>query len=128
MFKKFSFLLLVGATISIMVGCASITKGQVQDVTIDSNVQGAEILINGARVGTTPYSGILARNSKTKLTLQKEGYRSKTIVLDTSIEPVFWGNILLGGGIGSTTDAVNGSMYKYTPGNIVVDLEPEVGK
>jgi len=106
-------------------GCATIVKGKSQTVSIDSNVSGAEIVVDGSVVGTTPYTGNLPRGSSTNLTLRKPGYRSKTIVLNSDVEPIFWGNLISGGVLGSSTDAGTGAMYKYSPSNIQIDLQPE---
>jgi len=103
--------------------CASIFKGSQQDITIDSNVKGADISINGKLIGRTPFSGKIKRESEARLQVSKEGYESKVIVLDTGIEPIWFGNIISGGVFGSTTDYGTGAMYQYTPGNIVVDLK-----
>lgn len=108
--------------------CATIFKGSDQEVSIDSNVKGAEISLNGATIGTTPFHGKIKRQSGAKLILSKAGYESKTILLDTNVEPLFFGNILSGGVFGSSTDYGSGAMYQYSPGNIVVDLKEISGQ
>ena len=118
------YLLTASALILLAVSaCSTIVNGKVQTVTINSNVSGAEISVNGKPVGQTPFTGLLERSNKTSITVSKDGYIAKTITLDTNIEPIFWGNIIIGGVIGSTTDAATGSMYKYAPGTLEVDLE-----
>ena len=104
-------------------GCASILKGSEQPVNINSNVDGAEVLVNGQLVGRTPFSGSIKRTSEVRLTVQKDGYQSRTITLDTGIEPVFWVNIFIGGVFGSTTDLATGSMWKVSPNTYNVDLK-----
>jgi len=106
-------------------GCASIVKGSKQVVTIESNVRGAEVKVNGELVGTTPFTGPIKRGSDTTVLLSKTGYASKTLTLSTSVEPVFWGNIIFGGVFGSTTDMSTGSMYQYAPATYNVDLVQE---
>lgn len=104
-------------------GCSTIIKGKDQVVTINSNVEDAQITVNGVPVGKTPFTGPILRNSKTVVGVSKDGYVTKNVTLDTSIEPIFWGNIIIGGVLGSTTDASTGSMYKYAPATIQIDLE-----
>lgn len=104
--------------------CATILKGSDQLVTISSNVQGATVSVNGKEVGKTPFTGEIERGSETVVVLTAKNYQAKTITLDTAIEPIFWGNVILGGVLGSTTDYSTGSMYKYAPVNINVDLTP----
>jgi len=121
-------ILLVLMSVSLVCGCSTIVKGKYQTVSINSNVKGAEIVVNGAVIGTTPFNGPLERDSAMSVTVRKEGYQPKTVVLDTSIEPMFWGNIIIGGFFGSTTDASTGDMYKYSPSTIEIDLEPAVAE
>jgi hypothetical protein len=103
-------------------GCASIVSGTTQVVTIDSNVRGAEVAVNGLPVGRTPYTGPIKRGSTTTVRVTGPGYQAKTITLSTEIEPIFWGNIILGGFFGSTTDAGTGAMYKYAPATYEIAL------
>ncbi len=104
-------------------GCASIVGGTSQTVSINSNVKGANVIVNGANIGTTPYNGPLKRGKSTTVTLQKDGYETKTITLNTEIESIFWGNIIIGGVLGSTTDLATGAMYKYAPATLQIDLD-----
>lgn len=118
--------LLVGLVLSLSsAACSTIIKGQSQSVSIDSNVQGADVTVEGNLVGTTPYTGPISRGSSTTVKVSKNGYRSKTVTLSTEIEPIFFGNIIFGGFLGSSTDAGSGAMYKYSPATIQVDLVPE---
>jgi hypothetical protein len=107
-------------------GCSTIINGKVQSISVNSNVKDAEVKVDDAIVGRTPFTGYVRRNGGAKLTLSKVGYESKTVTLDTAIEPFFWGNIIFGFGsfFSSTTDASTGSMYKYDPATINVDLVP----
>jgi hypothetical protein len=113
----------VGALVAIS-GCSTIVEGKTQTVSINSNVKDADITINGMVAGRTPFTGLIKRGNHTTVTLAKEGYQSKTVTLDSSLEPWFWGNIILGGLLGSTTDASTGAMYKYAPSTVEIDLEP----
>ena len=79
-------------------------------------------------VGRTPFTGTIERSSKLTLRVSKEGYQSRSIVLDSSIEPVFWDNFFVGGLVGSTTDLATGSMWKISPNTYNVDLRKSVGK
>lgn len=119
-----AFVVFLGVAIA---GCSTIVKGTSQIVSINSNVKGADVIVNGVTVGTTPYNGPIKRESTTTVTLNKTGYESKTITLSTEIEPIFWGNIIFGGFFGSTTDMGTGAMYKYAPATLVMDLEQTKG-
>ena len=103
-------------------GCATIVKGRNQTVTINSNVEGAEIFFDNQRVGTTPFVGLVPRN-KTLLRAEKAGYQPTTVALSKAIEPVFWGNVIIGGTLGSITDFATGAAFQYAPASIQVELK-----
>jgi len=107
-----------------LTGCASILKGSEQPVNINSNVEGAEVHVNGRMVGRTPFTGTIKRTNDIRLTVSKTGYTPRTISLDIGVEPVFWVNIFIGGVFGSTTDFATGSMWKVSPNTYNVDLKP----
>jgi hypothetical protein len=82
------------------------------------------VYINGEKVGQTPFMGKVKRSKAVaKLEVKKEGYQTKSVMLDSEIEPTFWVNIITGGVFGSTTDYVSESMWKYAPSTLNIDLE-----
>lgn len=101
--------------------CSSIINGTTQPVSVYSNVSGAQVFIDNTLVGTTPYSGPVKRGGKT-LRVSSPGYGEKSVRLSTEVEGWFWGNILLGGFFGSTTDGADGAMYKYSTTSFNVPL------
>jgi len=111
-----------------LTGCATILKGTSQTVSINSNIDGAEVIVNGKPVGQTPFTGKIERKSASTVTVRKQGYTAKTITLSTETEAVFWGNIIFGGFLGSTTDMTSGAMYYYAPATFEVDLNPSSTK
>lgn len=116
---------LIAALALVSTGCSTILNGKTQSISVDSNVKGAEVVINQVVVGQTPFVGQAPRGATPQITIRKAGYESKTIVAETAFEPVFWGNIIFGGVLGSTTDNATGSMYKYAPATFNVELKPE---
>jgi hypothetical protein len=107
--------------VAILVSCATIMKGSEQLVTINSNVQGAIITLDGKEIGKTPFTGKIPRG-KESMQITKKGYQTYTIALSTQIEGMFWGNILIGGTVGSITDFSTGAMYAYAPSSFQVDM------
>lgn len=105
-----------------LAGCASIVAGTSQVVSINANVQGATVAINGSQVGVTPFTGSIARGKDTTVTVSKAGYQPQTITLSTKIEPIFFGNIIFGGLLGSTTDLATGALFEYAPSSYYVNL------
>jgi hypothetical protein len=124
--KKISVLGLVAlAFLFLQYGCATILNGSDQTITVDSNVQGAEVLYNGKVIGVTPLSTTVEKHIDSILEIKKEGYQPQTIDMKTSLTAAFWGNILIGGLFGSSTDQSTDSAYEYDPGSFHVTLEPE---
>ena len=106
---KFIYVLLMFC----MIGCSTIITGAKQKVFFDSDPQGALVKMNGIELGETPFEATVQRMNAPVLTFSKEGYQLATRDMTTEIDPWFWGNIILGGVIGSTTDLAAGSVRKY---------------
>ena len=105
-------------------GCATLTGGTSQTISINSNVSGATVFIEGRPVGRTPFVGKVDRESELLIQLQKPGYLPQSLILTGSFRPIFFGNIILGGTTGSSTDLSTGAMYEYSPASYYVNFEP----
>lgn len=108
-----------------LAGCASIVSGRTQEVSFTSNPEGATVTVNGRIIGKTPLTANLQKEKGQSLVFSKDGHKTLSMQLETSINGWFWGNIVLGGLIGSTTDGVTGAVYKYAPSQYMVTLEPD---
>jgi hypothetical protein len=117
--------LLLIALVSILTSCSTVVNGTKQNVVIDSNVKGADVNVDGQIVGKTPFNGKIKRGSETVVTLTKDGYSPKTIVMNDEINNAFWVNALFlyGSLSSSTTDYVSGAMYRYSPATYNIELE-----
>ena len=107
-----------------LTSCATILRGSSQSIAINSNVDGASISLNGAPLGKTPFVGVVPRSKNNVLRISKSGYKTRTVILNTQVESVFWVNLLSGGPLGSTTDYASGSMWQIAPSTYNVDLAP----
>ena len=105
-------------------GCASIVSGTSQTITITSNVDGAGIYLDGQQVGTTPFTGKVKKN-KESLRVEQAGFRTGTITLSKTLDAMFWGNIIIGGTLGSSTDFATGAAYSYAPATYHVELKAD---
>jgi hypothetical protein len=114
-----SLLVALGLGIS---GCATIAKGTSQSITVSTNVEGAEVFLDGVLIGRTPFVGPVKKN-KSQLRIELDGYRTETLQLSKSLDPMFWGNIIIGGTLGSITDFASGAAYQYAPAAYQVDLQ-----
>ena len=74
-----------------------------------------EVTVIGRVIGKTPITLQLDKKKDQSVSFTLEGYKTQTRNLETSIDGFFWGNIVLGGFIGSTTDAITGGMHEYSP-------------
>ncbi|GIK16808.1 MAG: hypothetical protein BroJett003_17720 [Planctomycetota bacterium] len=109
-------------------GCATIVHGNSQKVTVTSSPPGALVLYNGAVKGMTPCDVDLSRRPlKTIITVRKEGYPDKQIVVNNGIS--MWallGNFIFGGIPGWIIDAATGSFGAYYQDHYDVQLEAGV--
>ena len=97
-------------------------SGKTQEVTFDSEPQGAEVAVNGRVIGKTPTTIQLDKKQDQSVSFKLEGYKTQTRRLETKIHGFFWGNIVLGGFIGSTTDGITGGMHEYSPNQYYITL------
>jgi len=104
--------------------CATILSGTTQQVTFQSSPDGALVRVSGKPLGKTPLTIQLDKNTGQTLTIEKDGYKTFSTSMDTSVDPWFFGNILIGGLLGSTTDGVSGAINSYSPGQYIITLEP----
>lgn len=121
------------ALCALCTGCATVTNGTRQPVTVNSTPSGARVLLNGAEVGKTPWVGQVERRQNAQILLAKEGYEEQAIGLHGRLNSAFW----IGDGLwlicvlspfSTTTDLVNGAAYEYDQGMFHVTLEPAHGK
>ena len=105
--------LVYGLLMFCLVGCSTVITGAKQKVFFDSDPQGALVKMNGVELGETPFEATVQRMNAPVLTFSKEGYQLATRDMTTEVDPWFWGNIIIGGEIGSTTDLAAGSVRKY---------------
>lgn len=130
--KVIVFLLL---PVIFLTGCASIVGKDSFPLTINSNPDGASVVIkdeNGIKMyaGTTPTTVTLAageayfHGKSYNITFSKEGYMDQYIQVKSSLSGWYFGNILFGGLIGMLiVDPITGKMWKLK-NNAFGDLSP----
>lgn len=113
-----------------LAGCATITKGTDDLVTIDTEPDGAQCVLftdkgQVAVINPTPGS-IKVPKSKRDLSVRCEldGYFPTEGVIASSFQAMTIGNVLFGGIIGVAIDAGSGAMHKYESG-VTITLIPE---
>lgn len=105
-------------------GCATIIDGKHQELTFQSTPDGATVTVTGRVIGKTPITTSLNKESNQTVEFKKDGYQPITMRLTTHLDSWFWGNIVLGGFIGSTTDGISGAVHEYSPSQYYVTLQP----
>ncbi len=123
MSNKFIKLTIAAGVAFMFTGCATIMGSKSQKVTFTTNPQGADVLLKGTKTCKTPCTVDLVKDTYTTVTFQKDGYSSTTVDIEQGIAPIFWGNILIGGVLGSTTDSSSAAMYEYNPDAYFIDLQ-----
>jgi hypothetical protein len=64
-------------------------------------------------------------NNALTIVVSSDGYRQVATTLSSSVQPIFFGNIICGGFIGSTTDLATGALYQYNPNSFYANLIPD---
>src|SRR4029453_5380026 len=100
------------ALCAIVGGCASVTRGTTENISIASTPSGAQATITGLDVPTacvTPCAIVAKRNADIAVTFEKDGYQPQVVQLTKEIPATgaagFAGNLLAGAhcGIGLDT-------------------------
>ena len=118
-------LLLILSVLIFISSCATIMTGKTQEITFDSEPQGAEVTVNGRVIGKTPTTIQLDKKKDQTVSFKLEGYKTQTRTLETKVNTWFMGNIVLGGFIGSTTDGITGGMHEYSPNQYYITLSKD---
>jgi hypothetical protein len=124
--------LLLAAVLAVpCVGCASVTRGTTENISISSTPAGATAELSGLDNPTacvTPCVVVAKRNAEITVTVTKEGYEPQVIPLTKEIPGAgaagFAGNVLVGGLIGMGVDAATGAAQDHKPNPVIVTLQP----
>lgn len=124
-------LLAVAALVLPCIGCASISRGTTENISISSTPPGATAELSGLDNPTscvTPCVVVVKRNADITVTVNKEGYEPQVIPLTKEIPGAgaagFAGNVLIGGLVGMGVDAATGAAQDHKPNPVVVTLNP----
>jgi len=110
-------------------GCATLTKGTSQAVTVDTDPSGATCTLTRdakpvAIVNPTPGSVPVEKAHGTiAIACKKQGYLEAAGNLASEFQAMTFGNILFGGLVGVVVDAASGAMHQY-PDMVTITLIP----
>ena len=98
--------------ISQLLSCATILKEKTHKINVGTNNgKKVEVMVDGSTY-TVP-GPIPVTRAKEGKTIQPKNNECGAVYLESSVEPVFFVNILSGGTIGSAVDFSSGHMWKY---------------
>jgi len=111
-------------------GCASVTRGTTENLTIVSTPPGAQATVSGLDNPTacvTPCTVVVKRNADISVSVAKEGYEPQVVQLTKEVPAAgaagFAGNVIVGGLVGMGVDAVTGAATDHKPNPVEVTLE-----
>ncbi len=102
--------------------CCTIINGSTQQLSVSSTPTAAKVTIDGQDLGYTPFIATLKRKNNHTVKVELEGYLPYEISLSRKVDGWLAGNIVFGGLIGIAIDALTGSMYKLSPGQLDAQL------
>ena len=112
------------------VGCATLTKGSTQTVTVNTDPPGGSCTLSRegkevAVINPTPGSIAVEKASASLSVLcRKSGYQDSAGSFASEFQSMTFGNILFGGVIGIVVDAASGAINKY-PDMVTITMVPE---
>lgn len=105
--------------------CATIFKGNSNNVEFSSDPQGAKVYVNGNLVGKTPTKLKLESQKTYYIEFQKEGYESRNYTITNHVGGGWIILDILGGLIPVIIDAATGSWYELDQSSINAVLESQ---
>lgn len=129
--KKYSFLSKASVALLTLVfvlfssGCATLFGPKKQNVYTSSNPAGADVYVNGVRMGVTPYTLNLKPDQQYTIEFKKEGYKTIGRTINTKVGAGWVILDVLGGLIPVVVDAATGSWKKLDQDAVDAQLEKE---
>jgi len=110
-------------------GCATVTRGTTEQITINSEPAGADAKSSiGHACTATPCTWEVSRKSEFVVSFSKPGYHDMQVPVSTRIAGAgavgFAGNVVVGGLIGMGVDAATGSTLEHYPNPVMASLVP----
>jgi hypothetical protein len=105
-------------------GCATILASKKKTMEFNSAPVGAEIWVNGNRVGTTPYQMELENGKDYTITYRMEGHKELTCIVGNSVGAGWVILDILLGVVPVIVDAVTGDWNSLQQNSCNLTLEP----
>lgn len=120
--KIITILLCCAVTIS-FIGCATLFKQKDRVVSFSSDPAGADVYIDGNRMGRTPMPLKLSNLKAVTVTFKMEGYLDKTYIINTKVGGGWVVLDVLGGLIPVLIDACTENWYNLDTSDVKVLLD-----
>lgn len=126
---------LLALTLLAPCGCASLVCGRHADVAISSSPPDAQVSVRdrqGRMVATATTPAIVSlkrgdgffKRAEYTATIEKPGYSTAHVPIESRLNPWLLGNVFLGGIVGLAVDPYTGAMWRPTPVAINEELQP----
>lgn len=120
--KAITILLLVVITIS-FTGCAAILSGGRGKIKTTSSPSGADVYVNGEKMGQTPCNLRLKTKGEYVIVIKKEGYKDQQFRVTNKVGAGWIVLDILMGLVPVIVDAATGSWYTFNEKNFNAELE-----
>jgi hypothetical protein len=107
-------------------GCAAIFGAKQKSFDLQSSPAGAEVFLNGNRVGTTPVKVKLSNQKEHTFVFRKEGFKESSCTLARGTDAGWVILDILGGLVPIVIDAATGSWSQTKGSSCTGNLEPLV--
>jgi hypothetical protein len=134
--NSLAFLAVIITALLFTSGCATVTRGTKDTLVIESDPAGATVKLSNGMTGKTPTSFKLPRKDALVVTIEKEGYETLTVNVNSQVSGAgaagMAGNVLVGGLIGVIVDPLTGAMKDLRPNPVKATMvavrkpEPEL--
>lgn len=105
-------------------GCATLFGSHTKDLSLVSNPVGAEVYVNGNRVGVTPLNYQVPNNKAANVTFKMDGHKDMTCTLQPSTGGGWVVLDILAGLVPVIIDAATGDWSQLKSSSCNVTLEP----
>jgi len=116
-------ILVLGLICIYLTSCATLFKGTSEEVRFSSDPQRAEVWVNGAKMGETPFSLKLESKKTYTIEFKKEGFKSKAYTISNHVGAGWIVLDVLFGLVGVIVDAATGAWYSLDQKNVDAILE-----
>jgi len=104
-------------------GCASLVSGRHAEVAINTNPPGANVAVhdtNGRMVAAAQTPAVVTlkrgdwflKQARYTATIEKPGYQTAHVPIDSRVNPWIFGNVVFGGLVGLAVDPYTGAMWR----------------